>query len=88
MQIGRVEIERLLLEGIEVADPAAFGRSVEAELRRLLSAQEWTAPERTSEIRSSDAGAIDWQAASGSDALARAVAERIAGVIPRGGAAR
>ena len=84
MRIERVAIERLLLDGIEVADPAAFGRSVAWELRRVLRQQDWAEPERGINISRADGGDIEWVPASGSGSLARTVAERIGGVIRRG----
>ena len=89
MEIERLEIGRLVVEAEEgsIGDAAGFARTVEAELRRMVSDAGWTPPAGgaagETAIAAVDAGSFEWGPAEGETRLARQVAERIVHAIPR-----
>ena len=85
MEIERLEIGRLVVEAEEgsIGDAAGFARTVEAELRRMVSDAGWTPPAGGAAIAAVDAGSFEWGPAEGETRLARQVAERIVHAIPR-----
>ena len=72
----RLRIDRLLLDGVTVGDPAALGRAVEAELSRLLTDGGTPFGAAAASIGRLDAGEVSWGGGS-SDALG----SRVAGAV-------
>lgn len=72
----RLHIERLVLDGVPVADPAAFARALEARIGHLLS--ENGMPRNASSTRRLDSGPVPW-----GEATPDALGARVAGAVYR-----
>jgi len=73
MTPSSIEIDRLLIEGTEVYDPAALKRSLETELVSVFSSGDWQ--------HYADSAPIEWKPSDGMEVLSRAIAQRIAHAI-------
>ena len=73
----RLRIDRLLLDGVPAADPAAVGRALEVELSRLLTKggapTQW---QGATSVERLDAGEVSW-----ADGASDALGSRIAGAL-------
>ena len=73
MKPSRIEIDKLLLDGLDVADPAVLMRSLETELVSLFSSGNWQ--------RHADSAPLEWKPSDGIEVLSRGIAQRIAHAI-------
>jgi hypothetical protein len=81
MQIERIEIERIVVEGAELANPAELAREVGAELRRITAT--WGPEALLARPGSAAAGDIVVDSCENITLLARAVAQQVSRSISR-----